>query len=91
MILPDADFWIAAAPFLVYQFAFDKLCLKKLIFNVVASNKKVLKFHHLLGVRETHVENNGQMINGLPVGFVWFELMKQEGPAMYAKWSNILS
>lgn len=90
VMLPDADFSIAATTLLVCQFAFENLGLDKLVFNVVSTNQKALKFHRLFGARETHVGNNGEIINGHPVDFVWFELTKPEWPALFAKWDRLI-
>jgi hypothetical protein len=91
VMYPDTGFLIAAPVVLAYQFAFEILELDKITLNVVASNRKVLKFHRLFGARETHVESEGQVINGMPVDFVWFEVTKQAWPALYARWNNIIS
>ena len=90
VVFPDAAFSIVAPTLLMYQFAFDRLGLDKLVLNVVASNKKVLKFQRLFGARETHIEKNGQIINGQPVDFVWFEITRQMWPALFEKWNGII-
>jgi RimJ/RimL family protein N-acetyltransferase len=88
---PDATFSAVAPTLLAYRYAFEELNLERLVFNVVASNKKVLRFHRLLGEQETHVERAGQIIKGMPVDFVWFEVTKQAWPALYARWNSIIS
>lgn len=87
----NASFSAVAPTLLVYRFAFEVLGLEKLDFNVVCSNKKVLRFHRLLGEREIRVERGGQVINGQLVDFVWFELLKHEWPALYSKWNGIIT
>jgi RimJ/RimL family protein N-acetyltransferase len=90
VLLPNINFMIASPVILVYQFAFSGLKLKKLFFNVVAENKKVLKFHRLFGATETHREKNGQQINGESVDFIWFEITEMEWQAIYDKWDHLL-
>lgn len=90
VMLPDANFLIVVPAMLNYQFAFERLGLDKIILNVVATNQKVLKFQRLIGARETHIEKNGQIINGVPVDFVWFEITKAEWPAIFKKWDVLL-
>lgn len=88
---PDAIFSAVAPTLLVYQYAFDVLGLEKLVFNVVSLNKKVLRFHRLLGERETHFEKACQKINGQFIDLTWFEVTKREWPAMFAKWNNVIT
>lgn len=90
VVYPDACFSIAATDLLVYRFAFDQLGLDRLIFNVVADNAKVLKFHRLFGAREFRVQKNGQVINGRLVDFIWFEVTKKEWPALFSKWDGLI-
>ncbi|MFA6922352.1 MAG: GNAT family protein [Gallionella sp.] len=91
VVLPDASFSIASTDMLLCRFAFEQLKLDRLIFNVVATNKKVLKFHRLFGATETHVEKNAKVINGSLVDFVWFEVTKEQWPELFAKWHPLIS
>lgn len=91
VVLPDASFSIATTDLLLYRFAFEQLKLERLVFNVVSFNKKVLKFHRLFGAVETHVETNARSINGSPVDFVWFEVTREQWPALFAKWHPLIS
>jgi len=44
----------------------------------------------MLGECETHIENAGQIINGIPVDFVWFELTNSKWVSLFEKWDRLL-
>lgn len=55
------------------DFVFDVLGMKRLVFDVVSTNKPVLKYHRLCGAIETGVAKDYFVIQGRPVDMVWFE------------------
>ena len=63
------------------DFVFKNLCLKRIVFDVVSTNKQVLKYHRLCGAVETHTEKEALIIQGEKVDLVWFE----ETPASWGK------
>lgn len=77
------------APFLlVYGFAFEQLHLKRLVMDIVASNKKVCRFHAMYGaaqiaVPERYAGTEAEV--GCPL--VWMGLTRDQWLEMNAQWS----
>ena len=63
------------------DFVFNTLGMKRLVFDVVATNRQVLRYNRLCGAMETGVEQNGAIIEGKSVDLVWF----METPESWAK------
>jgi hypothetical protein len=70
---PTTDFIVIAPIFLMYQFIFEQLCLKKICFTVLVGNKRVQKLHNLIGARYT-----GQIITKTASTGEEIELMQYE-------------
>ena len=55
------------------DFAFGVLGLRRLVFDVVATNRRVLQWHRLCGAIETGGEKEKFVIQGRSIDVVWFE------------------
>ena len=55
------------------DFVFRTLGMNRLVFDVVATNKPVLKYHRMCGAIETGLEKDAVNIQDKPVDVVWFE------------------
>lgn len=74
------------------DFVFDVLGMKRLVFDVVSTNKPVLKYHRLCGAIETGVAKDYFVIQGRPVDMVWFEETPESWKAVRSKlcrWAGV--
>ena len=55
------------------DFVFNILGIKRLVFDVVSTNKQVLKFHRMCGAIETNLQKDALVIQNKSVDMVWFE------------------
>ena len=55
------------------DFVFNVLKMHRLVFDVVSTNKPVLKYHRLCGAVETGVEKNAAIAGDKQVDVIWFE------------------
>jgi len=90
VMLPDAKFLASAPVTLVYEFAFEKIGLKRLLMDVVDSNKKVLKFHDLYGASRISYCPDKYLSQASPFQFIWFEITSEIWPRLKAKWVGLL-
>jgi len=65
----------------VHDFVFRTLGMARLVFDVVSTNKHVIKYHRMCGAIETGLEKGSVIIQGKPVDVVWFE----ETPESWAR------
>lgn len=65
----------------VRDFVFQTLGVHRLVFDVVATNKSVLRYHRMCGAVETGIEKKAVSIQGRTVDVIWFE----ETPETWAK------
>lgn len=86
IMLPGTGFPVIAPTLLTYAFAFEQLQLPRIVFCVVSGNKKVLRFHRLLGEPETHVERHALQIDGVWVDLVWFAATRSFWQENRARW-----
>lgn len=91
VMLPQANINIMAPVFLMYEYIFESLKIARIIIDVVATNKKVLRFHKLYGA--TQIETPTKYLGvaselGLPM--VWFELKSSQWSEIAARWKPIL-
>jgi len=86
VMLPDADLNPAALNYLVSEFIFDRLKLNRAIMDVVASNKKVVHFHRVLG--EVQLKDCPKRYEGqnAQFDFVWFAATPETWHAFKAEW-----
>lgn len=92
VMYPQVVFPVVLPEMLLYAFVFERLCLKRLVFDVVASNKKVVRFHRLFGARELGRPPKRYAGTEAEVGapLVWFELTAEMWTELKAKWLPIL-
>lgn len=57
----------------VNDFVFNLLGVKRIVFDVVAINRKVLQWHRLCGAIETGIEHGKVEIHGKSEDVIWFE------------------
>lgn len=91
VMFPQMWFNVMAPVFLVYQFAFEVLKVKKLIMDVVASNRKVRRFHELYGARIVECPKRYLGVEK-EVGskMVWYELSNVEWNGVKTYWQPVL-
>ena len=88
-MLPEATFPLVAPTILLTTFVFERLHLDAIVFNVVATNRKVLRYHRLLREPETHIERNAVTINGESVDLVWFAATRSFWQENRARWEAL--
>lgn len=91
VMMPQASVNILAPFILLYKFAFEVLGINRVIMDVVATNKKVRRFHKLYGANYISVPAryaDAEEEVGSPL--VWFEFMREQWPAMIDCWHPIL-
>ena len=91
VMMPQGKVSIIAPFFLMYQFVFEKLDIDRFVMDVVASNKKVRRFHELYGAK--YIDPPARYANiadevGAPL--VWFEFTRKQWPSMQEYWKPIL-
>lgn len=86
VMLPETHFPVAAPTLLTYEFAFEALGFDKIVFDVVSDNRKVLKYHRMMGAHETYIERSALQINNKEANLIWFEIKKEYWPEIKAKW-----
>ena len=91
VMLPQTRVNIMAPFLLLYGFVFEELCLNRVVMDVVASNKKVRRFHELYGARyiqapSRYADTESEV--GAPL--VWFEFLRDQWPSMKEYWKSIL-
>ena len=64
---------ILAARVQMRDFVFGTLKMRRLVYDVVSTNKSVLKYHRMCGGMETGIDNAAIEIGGKMVDLVWFE------------------
>ena len=65
-------------------FAFNDLKVEKIVFDVVATNKRVIRFHQLYGAEITGVEKNAVVLGGVPHDVVWMQIARGKWPEISA-------
>jgi len=91
VMFPEFSFNLAAPLLLVYRWAFETLNVRRIVFDVVSTNRKVLKFHKLIGARETFLKANALHINDQMVDMQWFEVTREMWPSIFERWDAILA
>lgn len=93
VVYPQQDFPAALPVYLVYRFAFETLNMHRLVFDVVSANRKVLKFHNLMGARMIakpplrYTETEAEV--GAPL--TWFEITSAMWPDIKLVWEPIFA
>ena len=91
VMLPRVPMVVFAPVFLMYKFAFEELKLKRLVLDVIDTNKKVIKFHALYGARMISCPKRYESETA-PAGrsFVWFEIERDQWPKIFREWDEVL-
>ncbi len=91
VMFPDADIFAVIPIYLIDCFAFETLRLNRLVFDVVSTNDRVIKYHRIYGAKELHTQKNAHVIDGVSVDFVWFEKTFEMWSTLKRKWAPFLS
>ncbi len=91
VMMPQSQINIMAPFVLMYAFVFDQLNVSRVIMDVVASNRKVRRFHELYGAK--YISPPARYVGteeevGVPL--VWFQFSKEDWPSMFEYWRPIL-
>lgn len=91
VMLPQNRVNIMAPFLLLYGFVFDELRFNRVVMDVVATNKKVRRFHELYGARyidppPRYLDTEAEV--GVPM--VWFEFLRDQWPGMNEYWKSVL-
>ena len=91
VVLPQAKFNILTPIYLIYQFAFESLGVKKMVMDVVAANKKVRRFHELYGAVQIECPARYRNVEK-EVGraMVWYEFPVERWQEMKSYWRPVL-
>ena len=92
VMVPQIAINIMAPVFLLYRFAFEKLCLKQLVFSVMPDNRKVVRFQLICGARETAVPSRYQQHeNESNIRQRWFAFDAKAWQSMKSQWEPVLN
>lgn len=93
VVMPQTKFNIFAPLFLIYDYFFSNTPLQRIIMDVVASNKKVVRFHKIYGARMVNDVPARYADTELEVGvpLVWFEVTKEMWFGIRETWAPILA
>ena len=69
---------------LVNGFAFDVLKVDRVVFDVVATNKRVIRYNELYGAEITGVERDAVVIGGVPHDVVWMQVTREKWPEIFS-------
>ena len=91
VMLPQNNINIMAPVFLMYEYIFDILKIERIVIDVVASNKKVLRFHKLYGATQIETPEKYLGVES-EVGseMLWFELKSCDWPEIASEWRPVL-
>lgn len=90
VMIPDADIVLAATAYLTYEFIFERLKLQRAIMDVVSTNKKVIRYHKMIGAVELSQCPSRYANQVSPYEFVWFEFNRSTWHAFREEWGRIL-
>lgn len=62
------------------DFAFNELKVARVVFDVVATNKRVIRYHQSYGAEITCVEKNAVILGGVPHDVVWMQITREKWP-----------
>ena len=62
------------------EFAFDVLKVDKIVFDVVATNRRVIRFHQLYGAETSCIEKDAVVFDGVPHDVVWMQIARVKWP-----------
>ena len=64
----------------INDFAFEVLKVDSIVFDVVVTNTRVIRWHKLYGAEVTGVEKNAVILNGVPTDVIWMRITKKKWP-----------
>jgi len=64
--------------YLIIEYAFHNLGLKKIYGNSLAINDRGRKFHKYMGFKEEAIFNNQVLINGVYIDLIWISILNEE-------------
>ena len=64
----------------VNDFAFNCLKVSRIVFDVVATNKRVIRYHQSYGAEVTGVEKGAVVLGGVPNDVVWMQITREKWP-----------
>ena len=62
------------------DFVFNVLKVDKVVFDVVATNRRVIRFHQSYGVEITGVEKDAVVLGGVSQDVVWMQITREKWP-----------
>ena len=65
-------------------FAFDVLGVDAVVFDVVSTNKRVIRYHLLYGAETIGVEKDAVVLDGTPHNVVWMQITRKKWPEIRA-------
>lgn len=68
----------------INEFAFNVLKIDRVVFDVVATNKRVIRYHQSYGAEMTGVERGAVVLDGVPHDVVWMQITREKWPAIRA-------
>ena len=62
------------------DFAFNELKVDRIVFDVVATNKRVIRFHESYGAEITGLGKDAVVLGGVPHDVVWMQVTREKWP-----------
>ena len=90
VLVPDSGIVLAVLPILVREFAFERLGLKRLVGDVVPSNKKVIKFSKMMGGVRLDAPPSEYAYMEQDAKYEWYEMTSDRWPENKMYWMQIL-
>jgi len=90
VMLPDAEVSLPALAYLIFEFVFEKLALNRALMDVVSSNKKVVRYHNMIGAQK--LEECPERYRGQqsPFEFIWYEFNRDSWSNFKKTWGCML-
>ena len=66
------------------DFAFNDLKVSCVVFDVVATNKRVIRYHLSYGAEVTGVEKNAVVLGNVPHDVIWMRITREKWPEIRA-------
>ena len=64
----------------INDFAFGTLNVDSIVFDVVATNKRVIRWHKMYGAEVTGIAKNAVILDGVPTDVIWMRITKRKWP-----------
>lgn len=66
------------------DFAFTELNVARIVFDIVVTNKRVIRYHQTYGAETIGVEKGGVVLGGIPHDVVWMQITRRKWPEIRA-------